>query len=527
MIICLGSGLHLFHLDTFSFWIDESLTPLRSSYSFWDILSNRIYVQGYPTQDTHPPVYYLIISVTSKLLGGTEFAYRFPSSLFAVISIPLMYKLGRRITGREAAGLLAALIFAINPLIVWYAQEARMYTLLTLLGIVLTYFLWRAIEEADNETALTRWFGAYAFVALLAVLTQLSAVFFIAGQGLIWAVLLWRKTWFGRWLIGGGVLVGLIVIPFLPRLVPRLFTPAESGFRPLPFSTILQDLMRGYGRGITTLPVEWLGDLLWWGYLLALVCSVSIGEPAKMGAFSLLTVTLIMPAIGISLISSIKPMYQGVRHIMLGSIGYILLLAVAADGLFFEGQSRSDSFSETSGRFNTPLRAAGLLVLLVTLVGSATSIYTLYTDPAVAKDDLRTLVQTIEQSAGEQDLVIYTDAILMLTHAYYSQRDDLPFTTLPRYPHPPDLSTALDLEAFSSESRRIWFVPSTAADRRDPNRVVQSWLEENGLLRDEKWFDATSAELKVEVYQTAGSNNDVRGAAFDTVAVSVTPSLDA
>jgi hypothetical protein len=61
--ILLAFGLRVHQLDDFGFWLDEGLTPLRSSYSVPDILSNRITIQEGVTRDTHPPFYYLLILV--------------------------------------------------------------------------------------------------------------------------------------------------------------------------------------------------------------------------------------------------------------------------------------------------------------------------------------------------------------------------------------------------------------------------------------------------------------------------------
>jgi uncharacterized membrane protein len=46
--------------------------------------------------------------------------------------------------GRIAAGF-AALWATLSPMYIYYAQEARMYTLLVLLGLVCAYCLWRAV----------------------------------------------------------------------------------------------------------------------------------------------------------------------------------------------------------------------------------------------------------------------------------------------------------------------------------------------------------------------------------------------
>ena len=62
-----------------------------------------------------------------------EFFLRVPSAVLGVLTVPLVYALGRTIGGARLAAV-AALFFAIAPFQIRYAQEARMYALLTFLA---------------------------------------------------------------------------------------------------------------------------------------------------------------------------------------------------------------------------------------------------------------------------------------------------------------------------------------------------------------------------------------------------------
>jgi uncharacterized membrane protein len=85
ILILLAFGLRVYQLDAFSFWQDEGLTPLRANYSIAQIISNEVIIQDGVSQDTHPPLYFLLIHITRRLLGESDFAYRsiafFQSSL--------------------------------------------------------------------------------------------------------------------------------------------------------------------------------------------------------------------------------------------------------------------------------------------------------------------------------------------------------------------------------------------------------------------------------------------------------------
>jgi len=260
-------------------------------------------IQGYVSTDTHPPLYYLILHVTRQLFGLSDFAFRYPSVLFGVLLIPLLYQLGRRLPapsplgrglGRGSAapspfgrrlergyasslGLLVALLTTVNPLQIYYSQEARMYTLLVLLATGMSYILWRALREADltqrspraqstpnkefswralrswrslREVLLFRWLLLYAILAALAVYTHYTAVFLVAAQALFWGWLLWRAG-LRRVIIGVLVIAALAAIPLVPYTLPRLSSGGEANYFPVSPLTVLQDVVRFFHLGLT------------------------------------------------------------------------------------------------------------------------------------------------------------------------------------------------------------------------------------------------------------------------------------
>ena len=79
------------------------------------------------------------------LWGTLEFGQRFSAAIFSILSVALGYKAGRIILNRHV-GLLAALLLALNPLHVWLAQEARMYSLLGALTIISMTVFWQALH---------------------------------------------------------------------------------------------------------------------------------------------------------------------------------------------------------------------------------------------------------------------------------------------------------------------------------------------------------------------------------------------
>ncbi|MEE8162679.1 MAG: glycosyltransferase family 39 protein, partial [Anaerolineae bacterium] len=153
LFIALAFARGIYGLGSQSLWWDESLSLQRASYDLPLILSNEIVLTDTTRQlitfDNHPPLYFLLLHFMVKLAGQTEFALRFPSLAFSVLTVPLLYALGKCLCDRRV-GLLAALFGAISPLYLWYSHEARMYTMLTFLGLLSFYTLLRMLRPEPS-----------------------------------------------------------------------------------------------------------------------------------------------------------------------------------------------------------------------------------------------------------------------------------------------------------------------------------------------------------------------------------------
>ena len=85
-----------------------------------------------------------------QIFGQSEFSVRFPALIFGVLSIFMIYKLGKALFNPEI-GLISALILAVSPFQIHYSQEARPYSLLMLLSLISTYYFVKFIKSKDKE----------------------------------------------------------------------------------------------------------------------------------------------------------------------------------------------------------------------------------------------------------------------------------------------------------------------------------------------------------------------------------------
>jgi hypothetical protein len=112
------------------------------------------------------------------VFGDTEAGLRSLSAVFGVVSVPVVFAAARELVGRRG-GLAAAALVAVNPLLVWYSQEARAYSLLVLTSAIAFWMFARArTDPAPRRLALWGVAGAAALC------THYFAVFLLLPEAL-------------------------------------------------------------------------------------------------------------------------------------------------------------------------------------------------------------------------------------------------------------------------------------------------------------------------------------------------------
>jgi 4-amino-4-deoxy-L-arabinose transferase-like glycosyltransferase len=144
-VTLMAALVRLVDLGWQSFWVDEYLWTLTASMKSIAAIVHR--------PDGYPPTVALLFRFLQRAGLGADWWLRLPSALAGVLSVPALYAVGRRLAP-PATALLAAGLLAINPMAVWYSQEAGAYALAMLCGLLATWCFIRLLEGAGAGAAL-------------------------------------------------------------------------------------------------------------------------------------------------------------------------------------------------------------------------------------------------------------------------------------------------------------------------------------------------------------------------------------
>jgi len=159
----LGILVRLYHLDFQSVWGDELATIYFLRVDFFQLIQN---IANCQFGDVHPPFYYFVLFFWIKLFGETSLATRSLACIFGVLGISMIFYLGKELS-RRCVGTLAALIYALSAFNIYYSQEGRQYTFLSL--VIMGSFLCYAkivkfyMGERDKEPGKLIWLAYFVF----------------------------------------------------------------------------------------------------------------------------------------------------------------------------------------------------------------------------------------------------------------------------------------------------------------------------------------------------------------------------
>ncbi len=417
-ITLLAFALRVYHLDGQSLWYDEGFSVYLAQKSLLEMTTRT-------AADIQPPLYYCVLHVWMRLAGRSEFAVRFLSLLFGTVTVPLIFVLGRRLAG-ERVGLLAASLLAVSPFHVWYAQETRMYTLVTLLGVLSSWLLLRAIgagrvdmvptggvvdggDAAQESAAHTGWL-LYAIANVAAVYSHYYAFFLVAFQTVF--LFLW-------WLVHGqpgrvlarGVLAQVAcILAYLPwaGFALNRYAVDESYWEGTLSLDFVRKTLLAFATGHTV--YESQANVITVGYVILVLVGLAALLASRQrpmvdaGIFALLY--LCLPFFLLYSLSAYRPKFNP-RYLMLASPPFFLLIAAGAAKLWATPACR------LAARL---LAACAVLYVLIT---SAYALHANYANRVLVRDDFRSVAARIRREMQPDEAIVLCSGHLFPVFSYY------------------------------------------------------------------------------------------------------------
>ncbi len=530
-----------YRLTGSSLWADEGNSVAQAMRPLPELIQRS-------ALDIHPPLYYVLLHLWTRVFGISEPALRSLSLAAGLAVVVLTWAIARLLWGKPTARIVGILA-ATHPFLVYYAQEVRMYIFVVLWATLAVYALVRIVlREGRARLALPDVpHGARVPLVTRTVRVSSHHPALLLGR---WDVLYALAVAAGLWThyafpVLPGVLTLVYVawmystrhrLPLAPRVIRLLSDHLAALVLYVPWLSVALNRVQAWPRPTDVLPLEkglavafqwmalgpvppaWTGHWLWIWLVLLVVALWPWRRLTPTGyrrphwlSWGLPLLWLAAPVGMMLLLNLFRPAY--LKFLILGLPPFILL---AARGIWAPLEALDPLGSRWLRRLARSWLAVTWVAVLV-LQGLALANY--YAHPEKARDDYRDLVRYIEATASTQDAIILDAPGQWDVFCYYyagctpledvnvsarQPQDHLSWPSvyalpLERPPKPEHVTARLEKIA---GSHRKLFVLLWATDESDPQGLVEHWLDRHAY----KALDAWRGHLRFLIYATPHSD---------------------
>ncbi len=463
-ILGLAFLVRIIALDTQGLWRDE-VDQWRFALQPWGEMLRNFTRAGW-----NGPLYSPLLRAWIALTGDSAFAMRYFSLLWGVASVALLYVLVKRLIDEEPA-LWSALLMALAPYMVWYAQEIKMYTWVPMLALLALYALDRACVRPG-----WRWWATTLVATSLAFYSHLLAALLIPVE-VLWFWLHPRRQR-DAWL-GGVITLALLTLPYLPMLrwiAPLLLAERETGYPAYSLGAMTTTLFSGWTLGVTQSlsggPFP-LYSALFLG-MIALVGIAALVFRKRLAALTQLWLWMLVPLLLLWLVSLRGPIFTD-RYLIWAAPAFY---ALAGTGL---------------ATIYTFRRWSIVILLLHALFLNGVGLYRQAAIPI--KPQFQAATRYIEAARTPGELLLFQIPYNHHVVSYYAEAPldpwaEAPFTNWKKE----DGSYQVDMPYVDAEMKKlldgysnVWLVYSevTLWDERE---LVMQWLDKHARLVDQQSY---------------------------------------
>lgn len=495
--LAVGFFVRVNALGAASLWNDEGTSVALARTSLSAIVNAA-------ARDIHPPLYYILLSGWIQAAGITEFALRFMSLMAGVLVIALTFRIAREFFDQDVA-VIAAVLSALNPFQVYYAQEARMYIWVTLFA---TLSVWAMVvmlkPPRDPSLPLSKqtrrriiFLVVYILSALAALYTNYYAFTLILFENLAFlAWLVWarqlRQPRLGQavlsW-IAAQLVIGLLYLPWI-LLARQSLTGWPGISEPMHLAEMGWRISSAFATGTDVLhDMQWL---LVGAYLVFFVGGLLPSRDLfKQSWWGIVTCALwaIVPLLAMYFVSLSRPAYNP-KFLLLATPGFLILVArgvsVLYPGLFLRERAPTATPDVSPSRRlgHRMLSLGKFFVGALFAAGTVLALQGLTTEPSLQRDDYRSIVQYINAVATGRDAVI-VNAPGQLDVVRYYYNSPAPLVGLPIGRPMQREATQRVLESLST--RENLYGIFWATEQADPNRMIERALAVSAYKAGDDW----------------------------------------
>ena len=249
LMLALGAATAFFRIEGHGLWGDEIWQALWSRQQ--DVPETIARFSAPPDF----PLHFILVQWTTNF-GTNPLWVRLPSAVLGTMTVPLLYVVGKRALN-QTTGILAAVLLAVSPFHVWFAQDARPYAALAFYSLLSFWFFvellkkptWYAWLGLTLATTLNLYNQFFSLMPLLSqgvalVLHDVVKWYQARGDGFAFARARWR-TWFACASAIGAAFV--LTIPLLPGYASYIFARGPGEVEAPPFRITPEFLMELFG----------------------------------------------------------------------------------------------------------------------------------------------------------------------------------------------------------------------------------------------------------------------------------------
>ncbi|MDP1545429.1 MAG: glycosyltransferase family 39 protein [Anaerolineales bacterium] len=442
IVLVIALCVRLLGISSRPIWYDEAIAILFSEKGLGAMLYGTLAPTGAGSANVHPLGYHTLLWGWMKVFGESLVSARMLSVLAGVTAVYLIHKISLELFDAKTARA-AALIAALSPFQIHYAQEIRMYAVLVLWLLLATFAFLRGSRSGD-----WRWWAVFGITSALAQYTHNLAAFFLIPLAL---TPLLKKDWKTlRSVIVSGCFSILLYSPWLVQLPSQIAKVDQSYWVIKPGISSLFTLFLVFTTN-TPLPDAWIPPALTIAILILVtglmqtIYAKDGGDRAN-GLWGLYMAFI--PPILLFIFSQWIPVY--------------IERALLPSGAFF-----CIWLAWVIQKTNLPNAGHSMLTGMLAIAFTA-GIYQHVTYRDFPYGPFKEMTAYLRENAREDDLILHSNKLSMLPAMYFDR--NLPQTFIGDPPGSPSDTLApatqqvLEIEAKSSmrsalgDSQRVWYV---------------------------------------------------------------------